>query len=317
MSWMGAAAPLPGVPRELPRLRSVPSAERILQRLDWHVIRRLDGLLQGDYRSLFRGNGIDLADLREYVPGDDVRAIDWNVTARMDTPYVREYVEDREVSAWFLLDLSPSVDFGTLEGDRLKRTVLVDVVGTLARLLTRQGNRVGAVLYGSDVPRTIPARSGRVQVLRLIDELGRQPHLASAPFTDLRPLLETAHRAIRRRSLVFVISDFISEPGWEGALNLLSRRHDVVALRLTDPREVDLPDVGPMLVQDSETGESLYIDTHDAGFRKRFREAAARREEAISGAFKRAGVDAMPLSTADDIVLAIARMSRRRRARRR
>ena len=118
--------------------------ERILQRLDWQVIRRLDGLLQGDYRTLFRGHGLDLADIREYEPGDDVRYIDWNVTARMDAPYVREYIEDREISAWFLLDLSPSVDFGTVDTDRLKRTVLIDFVTTLARLLTRRGNRVGA-----------------------------------------------------------------------------------------------------------------------------------------------------------------------------
>ena len=146
---------------------STSAPERILQRLDWKVIRRLDGLLQGDYRSLFRGNGVDFADLREYQYGDDVRHIDWNVTARMDTPYVREFLEDREITAWFLLDLSPSVDFGTAESERLKRSVLVDFVTTLARLLTRHGNRVGAVFYGGQVERTIPARGGRVQVLRL------------------------------------------------------------------------------------------------------------------------------------------------------
>ena len=123
--------------------------ERILQRLDWHVIRRLDGLLQGDYRTLFYGQGVDLADLREYQPGDDVRYIDWNVTARMDAPYVRQYTEDREITAWFLLDLSPSVDFGTADAERQKRTVLIDFVTTLARLLTRHGNRVGAVFYGN------------------------------------------------------------------------------------------------------------------------------------------------------------------------
>src|SRR4051812_12743975 len=145
--------------------------ERILHRLDWQVIRRLDGLLQGDYRSLFYGNGVDFADLREYQPGDDVRYIDWSVTARMDTPYVRQYVEDREITAWFLLDLSPSVDFGTVDAERQKRSVLIDFVTTLARLLTRHGNRVGAMFYGSHVYRTIPARGGRIQVLRLIDDL--------------------------------------------------------------------------------------------------------------------------------------------------
>src|SRR6187455_1861006 len=143
---------------------SVATPESILQRLDWHVIRRLDGLLQGDYRTLFYGYGVDFADLREYQPEDDIRYIDWNVTARMDTPYVREYVEDREITAWFLLDLSPSVDFGTVDADRLKRSVLIDFVTTLARLLTRHGNKVGAVFYGTRVERTIPARGGRIQV---------------------------------------------------------------------------------------------------------------------------------------------------------
>ena len=296
---------------------SVSAPERLLQRLDWQVVRRLDGLLQGDYRTLFYGNGVDLADLREYQPGDDVRYIDWNVTARMDTPYVRQYVEDREITAWFLLDLSPSVDFGDVETERLKRTVLIDFVTTLARLLTRRGNRVGAVFYGDRVERTIPARGGRLQVLRLVDDLLRHPRLASASFTDLSPLLEAGRRTIKRRSLIFVVSDFISAPGWERPLNLLNRRHEVFAVRLTDPREVELPDVGPLLMQDAETGEQLYVDTHDKGFRRRFAELAREREAAVSDAFKRSGVDALSLSTDEDLVTAIVRMATLRRRRRR
>ncbi|MEO8229664.1 MAG: DUF58 domain-containing protein [Chloroflexota bacterium] len=290
--------------------------ERILQRLDWQVIRRLDGLLQGDYRSLFYGNGVDLAALREYEPGDDVRYIDWNVSARMDTPYVREYHEDREISAWFLLDLSPSVDFGTIDSDRHKRTVLIDFVTTLARLLTRRGNRVGALFYGSRVDHTLPARGGRVQVLRLIQDLLAQPRLAGAPFTDLNPLLEAAHHAIKRRSLVVIVSDFISEPGWERPLDLLHRRHEVLAVRLIDPREADLPDVGPIIMEDAETGEQLYVDTGDRGFRRRFQEAARSRETAVNDAFRRAGVDAVSLSTDEDLVRAIVRMAMLRRRRR-
>ena len=188
----------------------------------------------------------------------------------MDEPYVREYTEDRELSAWFLLDLSPSVDFGTAEMDRRKRTVLIDFVTTLARLLTRRGNRVGAVLDGGGARRTIPAGSGRVQVLRIVDALLREPRLGSAPFTDLGPLLDTGHKAIKRRSLVFVISDFISEPGWERSLDLLDRRHEVMAVRLVDPREVALPDVGPIILEDAETGEQLYVHTGDPAFRRRF-----------------------------------------------
>lgn len=282
-----------------------------MQRLDWQVIRRLDGLLQGDYRSLFYGYGVDFADLREYQPGDDIRYIDWNVTARMDAPYVRQYVEDREITAWFLLDLSPSMDFGTMQG--LKRSVLLDFVATLARLLTRHGNRVGAVFYGSRVERTIPARGGRMQVLRLINDLLKQPQLPSAPFTDLGALLEAGLHGIKRRSLVFIISDFISAPGWERPLSLLNQRHEVLAIRLWDPREADLPDVGPIIMEDAETGEHLYVDTHDRKFRQRFQEAARRREAALNQAFKHAGVDALSLSTEEDMVRAIVRFATLRR----
>ena len=270
-----------------------------------------------DSRSLFYGSGVDLAGLREYQPGDDVRSMDWNVTARLDTPYIRQYTEDREITAWFLLDLSPSVDFGTVETERVKRTVLIDFVTTLARLLTRGGNRVGAIFYGSRVERTIPARGGRVQVLRLISDLLREPQLTSAPFTDLSPLLDAARQALKRRSLVFIISDFISEPGWERPLNLLNRRHEVMAVRLIDPREVELPDVGPLIMEDAETGEQLYVDTHDRQFRRRFQEAAARREAVVNGAFARAGVEAVSLSTDEDLVRAIVRMATLRRRRRR
>lgn len=288
--------------------------ERILLRLDWQVIRRLDGLLQGDYRTLFYGYGVDFADLREYQPQDDVRYIDWNVTARMDTPYVRQYVEDREITAWFLLDLSPSMDFGAVQS--LKRTVLIDFVTTVARLLTRHGNRVGAIFYGNRVERTIPARGGRLQVLRLLHDLLKQPRLPSAPFTNLTPLLNAGLHAIKQRSLLFIISDFISEPGWERPLNLLSRRHEVLAIRLWDPREIELPDIGPIIMQDAETGEQLYVDTSDKKFRQRFQAAAQQREAALSEAFKRASVDALSLSTEEDLVRAIVRFARLRQQRR-
>jgi uncharacterized protein (DUF58 family) len=292
--------------------------ERILQRLDWQVIRRLDGLLQGDYRSLFYGYGVDFADLREYQPEDDIRYIDWNVTARMNMPYIRQYVEDREITAWFLLDLSPSMDFGTVQTQNKKRTVLIDFVTTLARLLTRHGNRVGAMFAsgGSRVERTIPARGGRLQVLRLVNDLLKQPSLRQAVFTNLTPLLEAGLHAIKKRSLVFIISDFISAPGWERPLNLLNRRHEVLAIRLWDPREVELPDMGPIIMEDAETGEQLYVDTHDRRFRQRFQEAARRREAALNEAFKHSGVDALSLSTEEDLVRAIVRFATLRQQRR-
>ena len=297
----------------MPTVASTP--EHILQRIDWKIVRRLDGLLQGDYRSLFYGYGVDFADLREYQPGDDIRYIDWNVTARMAAPYVRQYLEEREIIAWFLLDLSPSVDFGTANGSQ-KRTVLIDFVATLARLLTRHGNRVGAIFYDSRVERTIPARGGRLQVLRLIHDLLNQPRLPRAPFTDLTPMLEAGLYTFRNRSLVFVVSDFISSPGWERTLNLLNQRHEVLAIRLQDPGELELPDVGALIMEDAETGEQLYVDTHDRRFRRRFEQAAQQREADLSQAFKRSGVDALPLSTDEDLVSAIVRFAKVRAQRR-
>ncbi|HEY5730248.1 MAG TPA: DUF58 domain-containing protein [Anaerolineales bacterium] len=289
---------------------SATTPEQILLRLDWNVIRKLDGLLQGDYRSLFYGFGVDFADLREYQPEDDIRYIDWNVTARMNTPYVRQYLEDREITAWFLLDMSPSVDFGTVQNE--KRTMLVDFVSVLARLMTRHGNRVGAMMFGGRIQHTVPARGGKVQVLRLINDMLKQPRLARVPRTNLKPFFEGALHTIKRRSLVFVISDFISEPGWEHPLNMLGQKHEVVAIRLTDPREMELPDVGMVVMEDAETGEQLFVDTHDVKFRKRFFDAAQKREDTLALAFKRAGVDMLSLSTEDDLIKAILRFAKRR-----
>ncbi len=290
--------------------------ERILQRLDWQVIRRLDGLLQGDYRSLFYGYGVDFADLREYQPEDDIRYIDWNVTARMDAPYVRQYVEDREISAWFLLDLSPSMDFGTVRSPDQKRAVLIDFVATLARLLTRHGNRVGALLYGSQIELVIPARGGRMHVLRIINDLLKQPHLRRTPSTDLTPLLQAALNSIKRRSLIFIISDFISVSGWERSLDLLNQRHEVLAIRLSDPRESELPDVGPVILEDAETGEQMYVNTHDRKLRARFQDNARRREVALNEIFEHAGVDTLSISTDEDLVRAIVRFAALRQQRR-
>jgi uncharacterized protein (DUF58 family) len=293
---------------------STSTPDRILQRLDWKVIRRLDGILQGDYRSLFYGFGLDLADLREYQAGDDIRYIDWNVTARINTPYVRQYFEDRDITAWFLLDVSPSVDFGTVNS--LKRDCLIDFVTVIARLLTRHGNRVGAMIYNSRVERVIPARGGKLQVLRLINDLLKQPKLERAPMTDLTALVQAAFNSIKRRSLVLVISDFISAPGWERPLNLLSQRHEVLAVRLWDPREIELPDIGLVVLEDAETGEQLYVDTRNIKFRVRFREAAERRQAALDQAFHHAGVDVLSLSTEDDLVRSIVSFAARRRQRR-
>lgn len=289
--------------------------EKILLRLEWTVIRRLDGLLHGDYRTLFRGFGLDLADLREYQYHDDVRYIDWNVTARLQTPYVRVYNEDRDVAAWFLLDLSPSVSFGSRQVQ--KRSVAADFVTLLARLLSRHGNPVGALFYGDRVDTVIPARTGRRHVLHILHRMLSRPERSGTAATDLQDLLKTGMQVMPRRSLVFVVSDFISAPGWEQPLALLARRHEVMAVRLYDPLEMELPDLGLLVVQDAETGEQLFVDTHDRGFRRRFAEAAVRREANLRSAFGRAGVDALEVSTEDDLLDAVLRFADLRKQRKR
>ena len=292
---------------------SIPPAEAVLRRLEWTVIRRLDGALHGDYRTLFRGYGLDLADLREYQYQDDVRHIDWNVTARLQTPYVREFNEERELCAWFLLDFSPSVDFGSQRVR--KRAVSVDFVTVLARLLTRHGNRAGALFYGERVDTVLPAKNGRRHVLRLLHELSARPELPRSGATDLADFLRTAFALIPRRSLVFVLSDFISTPGWGESLSHLAQRHEVIAVRLFDPVEMELPDVGLLLMEDAETGEQLFVDTGDRAFRQRYAEAARQREDDIRGTFQRAGVDALELATDDDLAEAILRFADLRKRR--
>jgi uncharacterized protein (DUF58 family) len=292
---------------------STASSDALLKRLEWTVIRRLDGVLQGDYRTLFRGAGIDLADLREYQHYDDVRHIDWNVTARLQEPYVRQFTEDRELSAWFLVDLSASVDFGS--DMQSKRELASAFVGVLARLLTRHGNRVGALLYGNAVDTVLPARSGRLHVLELLQRMRARPIEAAPGATNLRDLLVAALGIVKRRSVVFVVSDFISAPGWEAALGQLARRHEVTAVRLFDPLEMELPDIGLLTLRDAETGEQLLVDTHDHGFRTRFKAAAEKREAALLEGLASAGVDTLELATDDDLVDALLRFADLRKQR--
>ena len=310
-------------------------AERVLRRLEWRVVRRLDGRLQGDYRTVFRGPGLDVTDLREYVPGDDLRHIDWNVTARIDEPYVREYVEDREVTAWLLLDHSASMGFGPV--DRQKHLVLTEVATTVAQLLSRGGNRVGALLFDTGVDAVIPPASGRNQVLRIAKTLldrrearaaalepatpqrrwgarrgetvgptppgvrrapGRRARVrspaATGAVTDLGALLAAAYGIARRRSLVLVVSDFITTDGWEAPLSRLARRHEVVAIQVVDPRESELPDAGGVYVEDAETGEQIFVDTSDVGFRARLAAAAEERQADLEARARTVGCRPVP-----------------------
>ncbi len=294
-------------------------AEALLKRLEWTTIRRLDGVLQGDYRTLFRGAGLDFADLREYQSYDDVRHMDWNVTARTGTPHVRVFTEDREMAAWFVLDLSASVDFGS--GLRRKRDVCNELTISLARVLTGHGNRVGALLYGGGdgvgIDKMLPTGSGRRHVLRLAHELLAHQAKIGSQETQLVHLLDAAAHVIKRRSTVFVVSDFFSAPGWDKPLAQLARRHDVVAVRLTDPLELQLPDFGLITFRDAETGETQLVDCNPS-FRRRFAEISNEKEAQLREGLASAGVDTLELSTEVDIADALIRFAaqRRRKSRR-
>ncbi len=306
--------PKPELKLVAPEPPRAPSAEHVLRRLEWTVLRKLDGVLQGNYLTLFRGFGLDLADLREYRFGDDARTIDWNATARLQEPHVRQFNEDREITAWFLVDLSGSINFGA--GRTTKRALAVDFVGLVSRLLTRHGNRVGALLYTDRVEVVLPARAGRRHVLHLIDRMvntGKAPKRGTA--TRLGDLLDRALQTIKRRSLVIVVSDFISDPGWAGTLAVLGQHHDLLAVRLYDALELDMPDVGLVVMEDAESGQQLFVDTHDPAFRKRFSALATERETALRQAFAVAGADCIELSTDDDLVDTLLRFARLRKRR--
>jgi uncharacterized protein (DUF58 family) len=291
-------------------------SEALLRRLEWTVVRRLDGLLQGDYRTLFRGHGFDLADLREYQPTDDVRFIDWNVTARLTVPHVREHQEDREVAIWMLVDLSGSVGFGSAEVS--KRMLATEFCAVMARLLSGRGNRVGARLLtdGRRGIEVLAPATGRRHVLHLMERIrSTRSGSGDAAATDLGRLLADAQRGIRRRSSIFVLSDFISQPGWEHALALLAQRHDVVAVRLFDPLELALPDLGLIALRDAETDELIWIDSGDQRFRERFERLADDNEARLRAALAKAGVDCLELSTGEPLADSLVRFVRLRKRR--
>ncbi|MEN9774269.1 MAG: hypothetical protein RL322_1339 [Pseudomonadota bacterium] len=310
-----SGGPVPAVKRgNTAAEQSLSEPEALLRRIEWTVVKRLDGLLQGDFRTLFRGHGFDLADLREYQPADDVRFIDWNVTARLQAPYVRQHQEDREVAVWMLMDLSGSVDFGS--GLVSKRRVATRFCAVMARLLSARGNRIGARLLtdGQHPVSVIEPGNGRRHLLHLIDRVGRARPTPGDPVeTDLSKLLNDARRNIRRRSAVFIVSDFVSRPGWEQALGSLAQVHDVVAIRLFDPLEQALPDLGLMAMRDAETDELIWLDSGDAQFRARFKALSDEHEQQLRTSLARAGVDCVELSTEEDLGDALARFIQMRK----
>ncbi len=298
-------------------MRTTP--ERLLVRLEWRVIRRLDGRLAGGYRTAHRGTGTDLVGLREYTEGDDARHIDWNVTARLNEPQLRVFTEDRELTVWLVLDRSASMTVGA--PGRGKDDVLSELALVLARLFGRGGNRVGALLYDTGAVRTVPPGTGRRHALRIGAELARTAD-AGRPragqysagqhgggryggTTDLAAMLDAVAKLARRRALIVVISDFIGDGDWGRSLLRLVPRHEVVALRVIDTADDELPDVGLVVVEDAETGEQLVIDSSDPLLRARLRAGVEGRDTNLAAAMRRAAVPIHRIGTDADLTTAL------------
>jgi uncharacterized protein (DUF58 family) len=287
--------------------------EKLLLRLEWRVVRRLDGQIQGGHRTAHRGSGTDFAGLRAYVEGDDARHIDWNVTARLNEPHIRMFNEDRELTVWLVLDRSASMAAG--KPGRGKHDVLAELALVLARLFARGGDRVGALLFDTGVLRVVPPGADRRHVLRIGAELDRTADARGGATTDLAAMLDAVARFARRRSLILVVSDFIGDGDWERSLLRLTRRHEVVALRIVDTADDVLPETGLIVVEDAETGEQLVVDSGDPLFRVRFRAAVDDRDSHLAAGMRRAGVPVHHIDTDRDLADALVEVVARTRDR--
>ena len=272
--------------------------EQVLRRLELTVTRRLDGLLQGDYQALLPGLGSEPGDSREYMEGDDVRRMDWNVTARTTVPHVRDPVADRELESWAIVDCSASLDFGTANCE--KRDLALAAVAAIGFLTTRTGNRFGALIVRPDGITRIPPRAGRQPMMAMLHTLASRERIDGNGPTDLAAAINTHVMARRRRGLAVVISDFLSPPGWERKLTGLAARHQVLAVEVVDPRELELPNVGYLTLVDPETGRRMEVQTAKAAIRRRYAEAAAAQRAEISTAIRRSGAHHLVLRTDRD-----------------
>ncbi len=308
-SGVGAEEPGDGAP---PRFTDGP-ADVLLRRLELTVRRRLDGLLQGDHLGLVPGSGSEAGDSRTYHPGDDVRRMDWPVTARTQVPHIRETIADRELETWAVVDLSASLDFGTALCQ--KRDLAIAGLAAVGHLTVHGGNRLGAVVTTGERVDRYPAMPGRMAAERLLRDVVATPRADGGRRGDLAAALETLRRPERRRGMVVVISDFLGDSDWERPLRGLSARHELLAIEVVDPRELELPDVGLLTVVDPETGRTLEVPTGNAEFRARFAQGAAEQRGRVATALRRCGAGHLQLRTDRDWLMDVVRfVANRRRA---
>jgi uncharacterized protein (DUF58 family) len=291
-----------------------PVSERLLRALEITVARRMEGLLAGDYRSRLLGQGSELAQIRPYTLGDDVRQIDWNVTARTGEPHVRVQHAERVLVTWLVLDTSPSMNFGTAE--RRKADVAEGAAIAIGHVATRRGNRLGVVTFGDAQPRSTPVRQGRLGLIGLLGTLHGDQIPGPGPerrvgATSLGEAIRRADALARQRSFVVLVSDFRGPDDWRRPLLQLAGRHDVVAVEIRDPREQELPNAGELWLVDPETGRQLRVDTRSAKLRRRFAEAASAERRYVARTFASVGVRHVVLSTSGDWLRELALFLRR------
>jgi len=284
---------------------------RKVRRIQIHTSRVTSEALAGTYHSAFRGRGVEFEEVRPYVVGDDVRTIDWNVSARAGAPHVKQFREERELCVMLAVDLSGSLDFGTRS--QFKREMVAELAATIAFSAIRNGDKVGLLAFTDRVERFVPPRKGTRHVLRIVRELlALKPQGAG---TRIGEAIDEVTRIVRKRSVLFVISDFM-DTGWERSMSVARGRHDVIPVVVRDAAEDSLPAVGLLELQDPETGETLVVDTADRGMRARFAAAAAEERAALQQAFRRMRMDAVEVQTGGDFVKPLAEVFRRREARR-
>ena len=272
--------------------------DSVLRAMDLHIGKRVAGLLQGDYRSASLGGGTELAQIRVYEPGDDVRQIDWNVTARMGQPHVRVQVAERVLTTWLLLDSSPSMNFGT--ADRRKADVAEGVAIAIGHIATRRGNRLGLVSFGDGSPRTLPPRQGRSGMIGLLTALHQEPEKRSDPSLSLGAAMRNVGRFASWSKLIVIVSDFRGARDWRVPLLELAGRHEVLCVEIRDPREQELPNVGELWLVDPESGRQLRVDTSKRKLRERFAEAAQAERGEVAGLIAESGARHIVLSTQGD-----------------
>lgn len=276
----------------------------VLRRLELDVTHRLDGLLHGDHRGLVPGHGTELGETRQYAPGDDVRRIDWNVTARLGRPYIRQTIAERELETWLVIDRSPRLDFGSARHE--KRELVLAAAAATGFLTNRDGNRIGAMLAGRGEPTIIPAKGTRKHLLHILHEIATAPRGDGAGVTDLGAALAQLGSVAKRRGLVVVVSDFRVSDGWQTPLRVLTNKHDVLAVEVIDPLELALPNVGPLPIADPATGEIREIPTQKKKVRDAYAAAAEARRQELVDTFRSNRVDHLTLHTdaewLDDLV---------------